>query len=92
LVAFVVGSYVTVDVSTEKQLRLDVAKVLIQTSSLETITSFIKVQVNGVLFQISVVEEPFSIPFENAPKTYAKITGDRGESSDSGEEESSNYS
>lgn len=53
------GRYVSMDSTTMSKKRFDVARVMIQTSSLETITRIIKVKINGVFFSIRLVEEPF---------------------------------
>lgn len=55
-----VGSYVTEDLKTTKMQHLDMARVLIRTTSWEVINSVLKVCVNGLVFSVRIVEEPFS--------------------------------
>lgn len=53
------GRYISMDFSTINGKRFDVAKVLIKTTSWEPIIRMFKVRVNGLFFNIRVIEEPF---------------------------------
>lgn len=51
--------FVSTDFNTMNMKRLDVARMLIRTSSWEAINRIVKVQINGVFFTIRILEEPF---------------------------------
>lgn len=53
------GKFVSTDFSAMTMKRLDVARVLIRTSSWEAINRTIKVRINGVFFTIRILEESF---------------------------------
>lgn len=58
-----IGRYVSMDTMTASKRRLDIARVLIQTSSWETVNSVVKIRVNGIVFSVRPVEEPFTDPY-----------------------------
>lgn len=53
------GKFVMLDVRMVNKTRLDMARILIQTTSLEMIHRVMKVKINDQIFSIRVVEEPF---------------------------------
>lgn len=53
------GSFISTDTNTMEKKRLDVARVLIRTSSWEAVNRVIKVRINGVFFNVRLLEEPF---------------------------------
>lgn len=58
----IVGSlahFMSLDYSTMHGKRFDVARVLLRTTSWETIHSIVKVRINGQFFNIRLIEEPF---------------------------------
>ncbi|KAJ1440959.1 hypothetical protein SESBI_01636 [Sesbania bispinosa] len=57
------GRFVSVDIVTKQRQRLDIARVLIHTTSWEVINRMFTVKINEGLFSIRVVEEPFSNPW-----------------------------
>lgn len=54
------------DLNTQQKWRLDIARILIRTSSLELVHRLIKVCVNGLLFSIRMVKEPFMLVHEQS--------------------------
>lgn len=79
------GRFVRLDCRTENKSRLDITRVLVQTSSLEAINRVIKVKVNDLFFSIRVLEEPFS---DSYMTVFAKETPRRLVTSSSSEEDS----
>lgn len=65
-----VGRYVCVDFPTVKKQRLDVARILVQVSSAGAISKLINVRINGVVFSIKLVEEPFTNPYVHIGDVY----------------------
>lgn len=59
MIAISFGTFVSMDWSSMQKKRLDVARMLIRTSSWEVVNRLIKVQVNGLFYNIRVIEEPF---------------------------------
>lgn len=54
-----VGSYISIDDSTRDKMRLDIARVLINTSVKEIINTVVEVKVNGIMYNIRMLEESF---------------------------------
>lgn len=54
------GRFVTMDSSTMFKKIFDVARVMIQTTSSEVVCRIIEVKINGDLYVVRVVEEPFT--------------------------------
>lgn len=54
------GKFISVDWCTMQKKRFDIARVLIRTSSWEAINRIVKVRINGIIFSIRLLEEPFS--------------------------------
>lgn len=79
------GLFVMLDDRTDNKSRLDLARILIQTSSLEVINCLIKVKINDLIFSIRVVEEPFSDSymtfFEKQPPRRSSSSSSSGEDS-----------
>lgn len=53
------GKFVSMDSNTMLGKRFDVARVLIRTTSREAVNRLIKVRINGVFYNIRLLEEPF---------------------------------
>lgn len=58
-----IGRYVSMDTNTASKRLLDIARVLIQTSFWETVNTIVKIQVNGIVFSVCLLEEPFTDPY-----------------------------
>ncbi|GKV05107.1 hypothetical protein SLEP1_g17149 [Rubroshorea leprosula] len=54
------GTFISVDDSTSKKIRLDVARFLISTSIMEPISKSLFVKINGVMFRVKFSEEESS--------------------------------
>lgn len=53
------GRFVSLDTNTMNLKRLDMARVLIRTSSWEVINQLVKVRINGSFYNIRLLEKPF---------------------------------
>lgn len=53
------GRFVSLDYRTMNGKRFDIARILLRTTSWETINQIVKVPVNDLFFNIRVIEEPF---------------------------------
>lgn len=80
----ILGRYVYVDAPTTKK-RLDVAWMLIATSAQENINQMVRIKINGVVFSIKMVEEPFSNPNFHIGGVYKRGGGTTKVSSSSSE-------
>ncbi|GKV27064.1 hypothetical protein SLEP1_g36275 [Rubroshorea leprosula] len=54
------GKFITLDESTSKKKRFDIARFLICTPVMDSISKKLKVKINGTVYNIRVVEEEFS--------------------------------
>lgn len=70
MVATGVGRFVYVDTLTAKKQRCDVARILVQPSSPEVVNQLVKVKINGVIYSIKLVDEPFTNPFIHIGDVY----------------------
>lgn len=59
MLANTLGSFISLDWSTMQKKCFDFARILIRTTSWEAVNRLIKVRINGVVFSIRLLEEPF---------------------------------
>lgn len=82
------GKFVRVDTSTAQKKRLDVARIIVQTSVLVAVNSVVKVKGNGTFFTIRIMEEQFVNPYVQMGDqcvTRKRVSFPSGSSSDSGD-------
>lgn len=64
------GRYVYVDTPTAKTQRLDVARILVATTSPDFINQVMKIRINGIVFSIKLVEDPYTNPYVHIGDVY----------------------
>ncbi|GAU48536.1 hypothetical protein TSUD_282880 [Trifolium subterraneum] len=80
------GIFLNADDTTSKNLTMDVARILIRTSSLKAVDEFLNVKVNGELFQIRIIEDSYGPMRIAVPSTGTKEGRDVDGSSSEDEE------
>lgn len=68
------GTFIIIDFSTRKRIRLDVGRVLISTSSSEIINRVVSVNINGVVFFIRLMEEHFGGSFSDKDQSCIDVS------------------
>lgn len=58
------GKFISMDSNREKRRRLDVARCLMRTTSMETINKVVQVTINDYVFNIKMKEEAFMCPMD----------------------------